>query len=106
MSYLYSRACPSHEEGLALLRDAAEQAGVEVELTTVEVHDDAQAVRMRFPGSPTYVVGGRDPFTSAGPAHAFQFDACRAFARRDGRIGPLPDRDDLVAALRAEAART
>jgi hypothetical protein len=31
-------------------------------------------------------------------------DACRAYARPGGRIGPLPHLDDLAAALR-EAAR-
>ena len=31
------------------------------------------------------------------------FDACRAYHRPGGRIGPLPDHDDLAAALRAAA---
>lgn len=101
VSFLYSRACPSHEEGLARLRAAADQAGVALDLTLVEVLTDAQAHALRFPGSPTYLVEGRDPFAPAAPPHAFQFDACRAFALPGGRIGPLPHPDDLVAALRA-----
>ena len=101
MSFLFSRACPSHDEGLALLRLAAEDAGVTLDLTVVEVVTDAQAQALRFPGSPTYLVGADDPFAPAAPAHSFQFDACRAYARPGGRIGPLPHHDDLVAALRA-----
>lgn len=99
VSFLFSRECPSHEEGLALLRDAARDAAVELELDVVEVTSDAQAEDLRFPGSPTYRIGARDPFAPAAPGHAFQHDACRAYARPGGRIGPLPARDDLVAAL-------
>lgn len=101
VSFLFSRACPSHEEGLALLRDAARDAGVTLDLTVVEVLSDEQAVALRFPGSPTYIVGAEDPFAPAAPEHAFAFDACRAYGRPGGRIGPLPHHDDLVAALRA-----
>ncbi len=82
-----------------MLRDAAAAAGVEMDLATVEIATDAQAREARFPGSPTYLVAGRDPFAPAAPAHDFQFDACRAYARPGGRIGPLPARGDLVAAL-------
>ena len=99
MTYLFSRACPSHDEGLGLLHDAAGAAGVEMDLTAVEIETDAQAVEARFPGSPTYLVGGADPFAPVTPAHDFQFDACRAYARPGGRMAPLPARDDLVAAL-------
>ncbi len=84
-----------------LLRAAAADAGVELDLSVVEVVSDAQADELRFPGSPTYIIGGRDPFALHVPDHAFQFDACRAFALPGDRIGPLPHHDDLVAALRS-----
>jgi hypothetical protein len=102
VTFLFSRACPSHEEGLASLHRAARDADLELDLTVVEVRSDAQAAELRFPGSPTYLVRGRDPFAAAVPEHAFAFDACRAFARPGGRVGPLPHHDDLVAALKAE----
>jgi hypothetical protein len=104
VTYLFSRACPSHDEGLDLLRDAAAAAGVDVRVEAVEVEDDAQAERLRFPGSPTYLVGGDDPFAPEGPAHAFRQDACRAYRTPDGGVGPLPAREDLEAALLAGAA--
>jgi len=104
VTYLYSRACPSHDEGLDLLREAAATAGVDVRVEAIEVEDDAQAERLRFPGSPTYLVGGDDPFAPEGPAHAFRQDACRAYRTPDGRVGPLPAREDLEAALLAGAA--
>ncbi len=105
VTYLFSRSCPSHEEGLALLRAAAADAGVELAVTSVEVRDDAQAERLAFIGSPTYRVDRGDLLPDDGPAHAFQFDACRAYHRAGGRMGPLPDADDLAAALRDAATR-
>jgi hypothetical protein len=104
VTYLFSRECPSHDEGLDLLRDAAATAGVDLRVEAVEVEDDAQAERLRFPGSPTYLVGGDDPFTPEEPAHAYRWDACRAYRTADGRIGPLPAREALEAALLEAAA--
>ena len=101
VSFLFSRECPSHEEGLALLRSAAGEAGVVLDVEVVEVTSDAQARALRFTGSPTYRIASRDPFAPVTPGHAFQHDACRAYARPGGRIGPLPLRDDLVTALSA-----
>ncbi len=104
MTYLFSRECPSHDEGLDLLRDAAAGAGVDLRVEAVEVLDDAQAERLRFPGSPTYLVAGGDPFAPEGPDHAFRWDACRAYRAPDGRVGPLPAREQLEAALLEAAA--
>lgn len=106
VTYLFSRSCPSHEEGLALLREAAREAGVALDLDAVEVASDEQAARRGFVGSPTYLIGGRDPFPVDGPPHTPSHDACRAYARPGGRVGPLPHHDDLVAAVRAAAGRT
>jgi len=89
-----------------MLRAAAAEAGVDLDLTVREVRTDAEAAELRFPGSPTYIVAGSDPFAPAAPEHAFQFDACRAYALAGGRIAPLPHHDDLVAALRAGKERT
>jgi hypothetical protein len=103
VTYLFSRACPSHEEGLAVLRAAAEEAGVGLDLEVVEVRSDEDAERLRFPGSPTYLAAGRDLFASEDFGAAITADACRAYARPGGRIGPLPHHDDVVAALRRAA---
>lgn len=106
VTYLFSRECPSHEEGLALLGAAATDAGVEIAVTPVEVTDDAQAERLGFTGSPTYLAGGADLLPDDTPAHAYRFDACRLYHRSGGRAGPLPDHDDLASALRDAARRS
>lgn len=106
VTYLFSRECPSHEEGRRLLDAAAADAGVALEVAVVEVRDDAQAERLGFTGSPTYRGRDGDLLPDDGPAHAFRFDACRLYHRSGGRSGPLPDHDDLAAALRAAARRS
>ncbi|MDX6646987.1 MAG: hypothetical protein QOK40_2714 [Miltoncostaeaceae bacterium] len=99
---MFSRECPSHEEGLELLRRAGREAGVELDLTVREVLDDEEAERLRFPGSPTYLLRGTD--VAATPQGVpFRADACRAYERPGGRVGPLPHLDDLVAALKEHA---
>jgi 8-oxo-dGTP pyrophosphatase MutT (NUDIX family) len=105
MTYLYSRACPSHEEGLALLRAAAEEAGLDLDLEVVAVRSDEDAERLGFPGSPTYLAAGRDLFPREDLGAAPTVDACRAYVRPGGRIGPLPHHDDVAAALRRAARR-
>ena len=99
MTYLFNRECPSHEAGRELLADASQASGVPVEVTVVEVVDDAQAIELGFPGSPTFLLAGSDPFPPP-QGVAVIAEACRAYARADGRMGPLPSLDDLVAALK------
>jgi hypothetical protein len=104
MTYLFSRSCPSHEEGLELLREAARASGIDLDVEVVEVLTDDDADRLGFPGSPTYLAAGRDLFPREDLGAAPAAEACRAYARPGGRIGPLPHHDDIAAALR-EAAR-
>jgi hypothetical protein len=104
VTYQFSRSCPSHEEGLELLREAARASGVELEVEAVEVRTEEQAARLGFAGSPTYVLAGRDPFPREEDGALPTPDACRVYARPGRRVGPLPHIDDLAAALR-EAAR-
>ncbi len=106
VAYLFSPDCPSHAEGLALLRDAAAAAGVAVEIEAVAIVTDDQARERGFAGSPTYLIDGRDLFAVEGPPHAAVHDACRIYTRPDGRVAPLPHRDDLITAVGRAAART
>lgn len=105
VSYLFNRTCPSHEEGLELLAAAARRAGVAIDLEVVEVLTDADAERLGFPGSPTYLAAGRDLFAREDHGAAPTAEACRAYARPGGRVGPLPHLDDVAAALAAAAGK-
>jgi len=105
VTYLFNHDCPSHEAGHELLSAASEASGIPLDVTVIEVVDDDQARQLHFHGSPTYVLAGEDPFPPpAGVTVMAQ--ACRAYARSDGRVGPLPSLDDLAAALTRARART
>lgn len=95
---LWWRGCPSWERAHAMLREEMEAAGLDpgsVEVTEIETDDDAE--RTEFPGSPTIRIDGADlqPLAAGEPGGL----TCRIYRRRDGRVSPLPDPEDLREAL-------
>ena len=99
---LWWPGCPSTPEALSDLRTAMSELGLDPESVAVrEIATDAQAQDARFPGSPTIRVDGADvqPPEDREPPGL----TCRVYRRRDGRISPVPDPDDLRDALRAAA---
>jgi hypothetical protein len=103
---LWWAGCPSHPRALEQLRAAMTAAGLDPSAVVVrEVVDDAAAVRERFIGSPTIRVDGRDIAGEPDPPTQPPALTCRVYRRRDGRYSPLPDPDDLRAALAAAEIR-
>ena len=95
---LYWEGCPSYPEALDLLRDALAERGVEREVEVREVRTQAEAEELQFPGSPTIRVDGRD-IDEAG-AREQPALTCRIYHLPDGRVSPVPTRDQLLEALR------
>jgi hypothetical protein len=96
---LWWEGCPSHPQALADLRAAMSDVGLDPAAIDVrEVATDEQAGAEGFPGSPTIRVEGRDvqPPGEGDPVAL----TCRVYRRRDGRISPTPDPEDVRAALR------
>ena len=96
---LYSTGCPNQrlaEERLAEALAAVGRPGAEVTLRAVETDEDAQA--LRFPGSPTIRVDGRDPFPTTARTYGL---TCRVYPTPDGLAG-APTVDQLVQALTRE----
>jgi hypothetical protein len=92
------RDCPSWEEALALLRDEMEAAGLDPRsLDVLEIRTDADAEQEEFVGSPTIRIDGRD---LQPPDDEPVGLSCRVYRLRDGRVSPLPDRDDVRDTLR------
>jgi hypothetical protein len=94
---LYWDGCPSYPEALALLEAVLAERGLDatVELRRVETDEEARA--LRFPGSPTIRIDGRD----VDPAGAASRPAltCRIYHLPGGRVSPVPSRDQLEEAL-------
>ena len=102
VEFLWWRECPSWERALGMLREAMSTAGLDpqaIEMREVDTEDGAR--RERFIGSPTIRIDGSDidPPPDCEPVGL----ACRVYRRRDGRVSPLPDPDDLRAAVAAAA---
>ena len=96
---LWWEGCPSHPEALTELRDVLREEGHDPDgVVRREVTSDEQAARERFPGSPTIRIDGRDAV--AMPEGTPFSLTCRVYRLRDGRASPVPDSDDLRAAIR------
>jgi glutaredoxin len=105
LELLWWEGCPSTERAMAELREALIDVGLgDAEIRTREIDTDADAQQAGFRGSPTILIDGIDV---AGASDEDQIGlGCRVYRRRDGRISPTPDPDDLRDALRLAAART
>jgi hypothetical protein len=93
----YWEGCPSHPEALELLEAVLAERGIDadVELRRVETDEEAQA--LHFPGSPTIRVDGRD--VDAAGADSRPALNCRIYYLPDGRVSPIPSREQLEEAL-------
>jgi hypothetical protein len=98
VEFLYWEGCPSHPEALELLQDVLAARGVDARVELREVTTQEEAETLRFPGSPTIRVDGRD----VDPAGAETRPAlnCRIYHLPDGTVSPVPTREQLEEALR------
>lgn len=94
---LYWDGCPSHPEALELLQAVLEERGLDVTVELREVATDEEAQALRFPGSPTIRVDGRD--VDASGAEGRPALTCRIYHLADGRASPIPSREQLEEAL-------
>lgn len=101
---LWWDGCSSTERAYAELREALQQLGIpDAEVRMREIRSDDAAHHARFLGSPTILIDGVDlvPLdVDDSPSLS-----CRIYHRRDGRISPTPDPDDLREGLRQAAER-
>ena len=95
---LWWDGCPSHPEALADLERILGEEGVDARIERVEIEDDEQARRERFPGSPTIRIDGQD-VVPPGDGEPFSL-TCRVYRTRDGRISAVPDPEDVREAVR------
>jgi hypothetical protein len=110
LELLWWEGCPSTDAALAQLREALAELGLErAQVAKREIDTDEQASAERFRGSPTILIDGVDfAFEKLSRADANEQPiglTCRIYRRRDGRISPTPDPEDLREALREAATR-
>jgi len=97
IEFLYWQECPSHPEAMELLREVLAERGVETEVEAREIRTQEEARANAFPGSPTIRVDGRD--VDPAGAEAPPSLSCRIYRSADGRVSPVPSRQQLEEAL-------
>ena len=94
VEFLFWEGCPSHPEALALLEEVvAGRAEIEMREVTTQAEADALA----FPGSPTIRVNGVDIDPVGAGARSRL--TCRIYHLPDGRVSPVPSREQIEEAL-------
>ena len=91
----YFDGCPNWQGALDRLRQAIRDEGLVVEPVLERVDTQEDAERLRFIGSPTILIDGRDPFGAPGASFGL---SCRIFQTPEGLAG-LPTKEQLREAL-------
>jgi hypothetical protein len=97
IDFLFWRGCPSHPEARELLDEVLAARGIEAEVVEREVLSAEEARELAFPGSPTIRVDGRD--IDPNGASAAPSLTCRIYYLPDGRVSPVPSRQQLEEAV-------
>jgi hypothetical protein len=97
VEFLYWEGCPSHPEARELLEEVLQARGVDITVNVREVRTREEARELAFPGSPTIRVDGRD----VDPAGAEEPPSlsCRIYHLPNGRVSPVPTREQIEEAL-------
>ena len=103
IEFLYWDGCPSHPEARALLEQVLAERSLDAQVAEREVKTQAEAEALRFPGSPTIRIDGRD----VDPRGSSERPAltCRIYLLPDGRVSPVPSREMFEEALDVALAR-
>ncbi len=96
---LYFDECPTYLEAETTLREVLDEEGIGAGVELVAVNTDEEAQRLRFPGSPTIRVDGRDLFPE--PEREDWRLGCRVYATPEGLKGS-PTTEMLKDALTTE----
>jgi hypothetical protein len=82
---LYFDGCPTYKAAEKTLREVLSEQSMGAEVELVAVNTDEEAKRLRFPGSPTIRVDGRDLFPTA-EREDWRL-GCRVYATPEGLRG-------------------
>jgi hypothetical protein len=78
---LYVPGCSNHQAAIDRLRNALRSAAINAPIQEIAVTDDAMARQLKFPGSPTIRVDGRDVESNAQDSYGL---ACRLYSNGTG----------------------
>jgi hypothetical protein len=76
---LYVSECPSHLAAVKLVRDVLAAQGFATDIHEVLVRDKGMAIELKFPGSPTIRINGKDVAGESQTAKNFAL-SCRLYS--------------------------
>jgi hypothetical protein len=96
LEILYFDGCPNHDEAERRVREALADLGETAPIERIAARDDEMAARVRFLGSPSIRIDGRDvvPEEGAGPYVL----RCRVYPTSAGLAG-VPDKEAIRNAI-------
>jgi hypothetical protein len=95
---LYFEGCPNHVPAIEMVRRVLTREGIEAQVVPVDVHDVETAMTLRFLGSPSIRVNGRD--IEPGREDDPPFFGCRTYNVQGKTVG-VPPEEWLADALRS-----
>ncbi len=81
---LYFMDCPSWQNGLKNLKTVLQTEELDASVVLVEVKDNDDAARLKFLGSPSFQIEGRDLWPEDRDTYSF---SCRVYSTPDGMRG-------------------
>jgi hypothetical protein len=103
VQFLWFDDCPNHQATRALLQDVLSTAGLDLNIEDIDASDPEAADALRFPGSPTIRIDGRD----IEPGFVDPQDyapRCRVYSTSNGLRG-VPERAWIEVAIDAAIAQ-
>ena len=104
VALLYFDGCPGYRKAEQSLKDALSREGIRSEVELVAVNTDEEAEALKFPGSPTIRVDGRDLFPSSAVERDDWHLGCRVYVTPDG-LKDHPTEEMIQATLRRSPVR-
>ncbi len=96
VEFLYFQSCPGHRQALLNLKAALRESAVRADLILINVTSPKQAEKVRFQGSPSIRVNGKD---LDGRDEGFSY-GCRIY-QIAGKITPTPTKDFIQERIKA-----
>lgn len=104
IEFLFWQGCPSYPVAMRRLREVMAELEIETPIEEIEVANDEEAERLRFPGSPTIRVNGVD-IDPVGANQAAVSLTCRVYQLEDGRLSGVPSKEMIRQALSKSASQ-
>ena len=81
---LYFDDCPSWQDGLKNLETVLQELNIDTSIDVIKVLDDEDAARLKFLGSPSFLVDGRDLWHEERESYSL---SCRVYSTPAGIRG-------------------